>query len=238
MENRAAQIRNLIGIFYQKLLFGHPEESLTLFTGDAEFRVPDKQIGAAGTEQIRDALQRMAAEKALPGRREYHLPHTPALRLSGDGRTADGNWDVHTFLIAGEASAEYVISRLDASFVLSEDGWKICRFCWWTVDSFLPWPYDPREDDSPFPREAARFPLMPAPHTSTEDFYRIGNLIARFAQNNRKYAMEDFFSGSEDVSFRAFPFVPETVRGRKNVEGALRSLDELERRNGGKYIFI
>lgn len=240
----AIEMQNTFGRFIQLYHLNRLDLADSLFAESAHLWLPDRGIDAEGIDSVRCALKQLQETRiALGSHRDIHLPHTPAYDTTEYDSVGLATWDIHTFEFAntkdGRDAVEYIYGRVDAKFVNESGVWKFAELDWWDVGSFVPWDYNEEEDDG-LRTSPHVFSLPPAfsGKTTVRDFYAIQNVITRFAHNNRKYAMEDAFANRDDISYRAMPVSPETARGRAGVAAALERMNEMERINLGKYVYV
>ena len=235
------EMQNTFGRFLQLYNLNRAAEADYLFTDDAVFWMPDLDIRAEGIEEIRATLRQLQEKRIAAGAdRDVHMPHTPCYDVRENDTLALGTWDLHTFYVdAKKGEMEYDYGRIDGEFVEDNGMWKFRSLDWWDVESFVPWQYDLSEDDG-WSNSLADIPAPPAftGKTSGRDFYEINNMISRYGQNNRKYAFDDTFADSDEVSYYAEPLTTKTVRGKAAVQAELDRLDQLEKDNIGKYVLV
>lgn len=241
MNQYAVDIQNQFGRWIQLYHLDRLEEAETLFARDAVLWLPDRDIQAKGIDEIRKILFQMTASRKEKGRRkDIHLPHTPAYKISEDEKEAFGTWDIHSYEYGEEeGKVDYTYERIDGRFIQEDGIWKFLELDWWIVGSFVPFDEDPADSWIPFSDICqVTVPLNCNKKTDIKDFYEIQGLVTRFAHNNRKYALDDFFSNEENISFCAASLGRKRVIGRDNVKKEFDELDLLEEENEGKYVFI
>lgn len=241
----AIELQNTFGRFIQLYHLNRLDLAAPLFAENGHLWLPDRNIDAVGVEAVTAALAQMQAARIAKGvRRDVHIPHTPAYDTADNDTVGLGTWDVHSFDFTPTADEtnyllEYIYSRIDCKFVQEDGMWRFLELDWWDVGSFMPWKYDPSKDEGLW-KPLSELPLPPAfgGRTTVHDFYAIQNVLTRYVHNNRKYAMEDAFADRDDISLRMTPLTLQPVRGRAAVAAELKRLDELEKKNIGKYIFV
>ncbi len=241
MNQYAVDIQNQFGRWIQLYHLDKLEEAGILFAKDAVLWLPDQGIQARGSDEINKTLVQLSNNRKEKGnKKDIHLPHTPAYKISEDRQEAFGTWDIHSYEYGEEkGKVEYVYERIDGRFIQENGIWIFKELDWWVVGSFVPFNEDPYEDLISFSdMSRVDVPMNCEAMTDIRDFYEIQGLVTRFAHNNRKYALDDFYSAEENISFSAAPLGRERVVGRKNVEEELKALDLLEEDNEGRYVFI
>ena len=242
---KVCEAQNAFGRFMQLYNLGQVQLAAPLFCSSPQVSLwlPDYDISAIGPEAVAAALKKLSDSRRTSGyRRDVHVPHTAVYWMSEDGTTVMGTWDIFTYLFSGPDTApkiEYVYGRTDVQFAEEDGVWKILNLDWYQISSFVPWDYDPAQDDG-LCTDLDALPLPPAyiGKTSPSDFYKIQNILTRFIHNNRRHAMEDTFAQEHPICFRMPPLTPDFVRGHEAVAQELGRLRQLEEKNIGKYVYV
>lgn len=112
------QIEALRAEFSDAVMMRDADRLLSLFTDDAELRIPDADIALAGRAELRSALPRMQ------GAWEYFIQHTHPGVLEIDGDTATGRAHILELgrLKSGSSHSNYAIYH--DRYRRTRDGWK------------------------------------------------------------------------------------------------------------------
>ena len=235
--NSVCQIQNAMG----RLIHYYCTNDLDLVmpllasTPDTVMELPALSKPLIGHVNIQAGLRQLQDGRAAADGIEFHLLHTPACTIAGDGRAADASWETYSYCFQPENDAVRVqlyITRIDARFIVDQAGWKISRLSWKEMQSFLPW-------TEPGKINFQNRDIRPAPGINTtfsaEDWLNIRNIQGFYAANNRR----DFaalFADDQDVTFQFPTLIEGAYRGPEAIGSALAELAEREADNGGKYL--
>lgn len=244
-SNIIACLQNTCGRFMQYYNLNRGDLLPELFSRqeNVHLRIPDRHLEATGYQDVALLLRELIHRREERGIfRDVHIYHSPAYKISEDEQIGYAVLDTYSFEIIRTADGpktEYYYTRLDCRFVSEAGTWRFIDLDWWEVMSFVPWDYALDRDEGR-DIDMRRIPAPPLPSSSImgKDFYEIQNVLTRFVQNNRRYAIEDTFAHQENISFRVPVIFPESKVGRAAVGDALREMEAMEKINLGKYVFV
>lgn len=243
--NIVAGLQNTCGRFAQYYNLNQGDLLPDLFSTKktVHLRIPDKKIEAVGHENVSKALKALIEEREKKGvLRDIHIYHSPAYKVSEDEKTGLAVLDTYSYEVIETPEGkktEYYYTRLDCKLVKEKGLWKLIDLDWWEVMSFVPWDYSEARDEG-LQVDVKQLPVPPAPagKLTGKDFYEIQNVLTRFVQNNRRYAIEDTFAQSGDISMNIPVVFSEPKCGRDAVGKALAEMEAMEKTNLGKYVFV